>query len=171
MKVTLWMATSVNDMIASKSGSEDFLSHQNWIHFIEFVTKVGCLIWGRKTYEAVSSWPENYLNDLKDVKKIIISRSNIKLNKGFELASSPEEALQIFDQSGFSEVVVSGGATVNAEFASRNLIDEVRINLNPAFLGEGISLFAEEHFSFPLELVDFKRKEQGIVGLHYRVKK
>jgi dihydrofolate reductase len=54
MKVILTMAVSANGIIATKDGSEDFLSHDNWIQFVKLANKIGCFIWGRKTYEAVS---------------------------------------------------------------------------------------------------------------------
>ena len=69
------MAISVNGIIATKEGSEDFLSHDNWIQFVELAHKIGCFIWGRKTYDAVTKWKGDYLNDLKDVKKVAFSPS------------------------------------------------------------------------------------------------
>lgn len=89
MKIILTMAISINGIIATKKGSEDFLSHTNWIQFIKLAKKVGCFIWGRKTYEAVIKWESDYLKDLEGVKKIILSRSNLKLKEGFVLAKAP----------------------------------------------------------------------------------
>jgi dihydrofolate reductase len=74
MKVKLFMAISLNAIIATKEGSEDFLSNDNWKQFVKLVKNIGCFIWGRKTYEAVSKWEGDYLNDLKDATKVILSR-------------------------------------------------------------------------------------------------
>ncbi|MDO8509616.1 MAG: hypothetical protein Q7S24_00555 [bacterium] len=65
MKIILFMATSLNGMISSKSGKEDFLSHTNWESFGEFAKKHGCFIIGRKTYEAVQKWPDYNFNDIE----------------------------------------------------------------------------------------------------------
>jgi hypothetical protein len=56
MKIILTMAASANGIIATKTGSEDFLSHDNWIQFANLAKKVGCFMWGRKTYKAVMKW-------------------------------------------------------------------------------------------------------------------
>jgi len=114
MKVILSMAISANGIIATKEGSEDFLSHGNWIQFIKLVNKVRCFIWGRKTYEAVIKWEGDYLNDLKGAKKVVISNSDLKLKEGFILAHSPEEALQKLENEGFKEIILTGGAVNNS---------------------------------------------------------
>lgn len=142
------MAISANGIIATKTGSEDFLSEDSWIQFVKLASKVGCLIWGRKTYDAVVKWEGNYLHDLKDVKKIIVSRERIKLKEGFTLADSPEQALAILNEAGFQEAIITGGSTLNSQFAKRGLIDEVILDINAVILGTGIPVFAPEDFGF-----------------------
>lgn len=171
MKVILTMAISANGIIATKEGSEDFLSHDNWIQFVKLANNVGCFMWGRKTYDAVSKWEGDYLNDLKNVKKIIISRSPIKLKEGFTLANSPEDALKQLEAEGFEQAIITGGSTMNSEFAKRGLIDEVILDVNPSILGEGIPVFAPDNFELKLELIDSERVGKDIIELRYRVKK
>lgn len=171
MKIILTMAISANGIIASKTGSEDFLSHTNWIQFVKLAKRAGCFMWGRKTYEAVSKWEGDYLKDLESVKRIIISRSNIDLKEGFELAHSPEEALKILENEGFKEAIITGGATTNSEFAKRNLIDEVIFDVNPSVLGNGIPIFQPENFELKLDFIDAEKISDGIVELRYKVKK
>jgi dihydrofolate reductase len=171
MKVILTMAISANGIIATKTGSEDFLSHDNWLQFVKLAKRVGCFVWGRKTYEAVMKWEGDYLKELEGIKKIIISHSDIKLMEGFELAKSPEEALKKFEEYGFEEVIITGGSTINSAFAKAGLLDEVIFDINPSILGEGIPVFALEDFELSLELVGVERVGGNLVELHYRVKK
>lgn len=171
MKVILSMAVSVNGIIATKEGSEDFLSHGNWIQFVKLVNKVGCFIWGRKTYEAVIKWEGDYLNDLNDAKKVIISHSDLQLEEGFILAHSPEEALQKLENEGFKEVILTGGATNNSEFAKRGLIDEVIFDVNSVVIGEGIPVFAPTNFEMKLQLLSSENVSDDILELHYKVLK
>ncbi|MDO8658420.1 MAG: dihydrofolate reductase [Candidatus Levybacteria bacterium] len=171
MKVILTMAMSANGIIATKKGSEDFLSHDNWIQFVKLANKIGCFIWGRKTYDAVRKWEGDYLNDLKDVKKVIISHSPIELMEGFTLANSPEDALKKLDAEGFEQAIITGGSTINSEFAKRGLIDEVIFDVNPSILGEGIPVFASANFDMKLELIDFNKVGENIVELRYKVMK
>lgn len=171
MKVILTMAISANGIIATKEGSEDFLSHENWIQFVKLAHKIGCFIWGRKTYDAVSKWEGNYLNDLKDVRKIIISRSPIQLMNGFTLANSPEEALKKIESEGFKEAIITGGSTINSEFAKRDLIDEIILDVNPSILGKGMPVFAPQDFQLKLELINVKKVGMEIVEIKYKVSK
>lgn len=171
MKVILTMAVSANGMIATKTGSEEFLSHDNWLQFVKLAKRVGCFMWGRKTYEAVIKWEGDYLSDLKDVKKVIISSSNSELNEGFILAHSPEEALKMFEADGFDEVIITGGSIINSDFAKKGLIDEVIFDVNPSILGEGIPVFSAFDFELKMELVKFEKVGDNIVELHYKVKK
>ena len=51
MKVILSMAMSVNGIIADEDGSEDFLSHDNWIAFTKLANKIGSYIFVKKMRE------------------------------------------------------------------------------------------------------------------------
>lgn len=171
MKIILSMAISANGIIASSTGSEDFLPHTNWIQFSKLVNKVGCFIWGRKTYEAVANWEGAYLSSVKNVKKIILSKTNIALMEGFELAHSPEEAVTLLQEQGFPEAVITGGATLNSEFAKRGLIDEVILDVNPIIIGRGIPVFRPTDFQLELDLAETEMLRDGIIELRYSVKK
>ena len=171
MKVILTMAVSANGIIATKTGSEDFLSHDNWLQFVKLANKIGCFIWGRKTYDAVIKWEGDYLSDLKDVKKVIISRSPIQLKEGFTLANSPEDALSKLHAEGFKEAIVTGGSTINSEFAKRGLIEEVLLDVNSVILGEGIPVFASSDFEMKLQLLDATKISESVFELRYKVVK
>lgn len=163
------MAISANGIIATKTGSEDFLSHDNWIQFVKLANRVGCFIWGRKTYDAVIKWEGDYLNDLKDVKKIIVSHTPIELKAGFALADSPERALAILNEGGFKEAIITGGSTLNSEFAKRGLIDEVILDVNAVILGTGIPVFAPEDFELKLKLTESVKVSDSVFELKYEV--
>lgn len=171
MKIILTMAVTVNGIIATNSGSEDFLSHDNWIQFVKLAKRVGCFIWGRKTYDAVIKWEGDYLRDLDGVKKIIISQSQPELKEGFTLANSPEEAVAQLEKEGFTEAIITGGSTINSEFAKRNLIDEVIFDVNSVILGEGVPVFKPENFSMILKLIEATKVSDDVFELRYEVQK
>jgi riboflavin biosynthesis pyrimidine reductase len=108
---------------------------------------------------------------LKDVRKVIISRSSLDLPEGFIQATSPEDALSKLESEGFSEAIVTGGATINSEFAKRNLIDEVILDVNPSIVGNGLPVFAPEYFMLKLELIGSEKVGKNIVELKYKVEK
>lgn len=172
MKVTLWMAMSVNGIIADINGGEDFLSHDNWLEFVDAVQKVGCLIWGRKTYELVRKWLKSYLDPLENITKIILTHDKkVNLDKGFIPASSPKEAIEILSKKGFNEVILTGGSTNNASFAKLNLINELNLHIEPVILGQGIPLFHTDLFELKLELLEMKKSRGKTLELRFKVSK
>ena len=172
MKITLWMAISLNGIIATLDNKEDFLSHDNWNEFVKAVQKRGCLIWGRKTYELVRKWDKSYLEPFKNITKIILSSNkDIKLDEGFTSASSPQEAIQTLREKGFKEIILTGGSTNNSTFAKLGLIDEIILDIDCVVVGKGIPLFNPEYFQLPLLLVKVKKVNKNIIQAYYKVKK
>lgn len=172
MKIIMFMAMSVNGIIARENGDEDFLSHDNWIEFAKTCNEIGCLIWGRKTYEAVIRWDRNYLDVMKKVKKIIVSSDpNIQLDTRFIHAISSQDAINIAQKSGFQSVILTGGSTNNSSFAVKHLIDEIILNIEYVILGKGIPLFKPEIFQLDLELIGTKKVSNRITQFRFKVYK
>jgi len=171
MKVILYMAISADGFIARKNGDEDFLSHENWEKFCELANKYKNFIVGRKTYEAVKTWKDGYGFDNLNVEKIIISQNaSYSLDRSYTLATSPQDALVKLEEKGFSEVLLTGGSSLNTAFAKDGLINEIILNIEPVFIGTGIPLFSLDEFELLTELVSVSRSNTGIVTLHYKVK-
>lgn len=163
------MAVSANGIIATSDGGEDFLSDETWNHFIRRAKEIGCVVWGRKTHDAVMSYGQRYIDDIKGFKKVIVSRSNLILDGDCSQAISPEEAIKQLESEGFEKVLISGGATLNSEFAKLNLIDEIILDINPVIIGSDIPLFLPNDFELKLKLKDTKVIEGGNVELIYEV--
>lgn len=171
MRTVLFMAMSLNGYIARENGSEDFLSHENWESFSTQVHEWGNCIIGRKTYEAVKAWEEDYgFDDFTDATKVILSTRAYTPPEGYHVARSPSQALDILRDKGFETALVTGGATVNTAFAQEQLLDEVIINIEPAIVGSGIPLFAESDVITKLNLTRKRELKDGIVQLSYDVK-
>jgi len=171
MKTTLYMAISANGIIATETGDEEFLSHENWEKFCEFARDFGNFVVGRKTYEAVKKWNGGYnFDDLVGVEKVIISQDqNFKLDNGYTLASSPQDALAKLSR--FERVLITGGANINSAFAKENLLDEIILNVEPVFVGKGIPLFAPQDFELKTKLLSVDKSSSDIVTLRYEVLK
>lgn len=163
------MAMSLNGMIARDNGAEDFLSHANWEKFCELANSCGNFIVGRKTYEAVMGWQENFgFDDLVGVEKVVLSQSlEIKLKEGYTLVPSPHEALKYLSHKGHTKILLTGGASVNSAFMKEKLVDEIILNIEPVIIGTGISLFAPDHFDVSLQCVSAETSAGGIVTLTY----
>ena len=167
------MAISANGIIATEKGDEDFLSHENWEKFCELAREFGNFIVGRKTYEAVKKWDGGYnFGDLLGVEKVIISQDqSFKLDKGYMLVNSPEDALAKLSQKGFEKALVTGGANINSVFAKAGLLDEIILNVEPIFVGKGIPLFAPQGFEIKAKLISVDKSKEGILTLKYAMLK
>jgi dihydrofolate reductase len=163
------MAQTINGIIARNNYDEDFLSHENWKVFLGLTKEMDCFIVGRKTYEEVKKWKEYNFDKIKATKIIISNNPDFKLNKGYTLASSPEDALKKASKLGFKKILLSGGGTINSAFMKDSLVDEIIINVEPFVLGNGIRIFSQENFESKLRLLDVKRLKSGIIQLRYKI--
>jgi len=171
MKVQLYMAMSLDGVIALPEGSEEFLSHQNWQTFCEAVAEHRCFVVGRKTFEAVSAWTGPYnFDSFHDVTKIVVSRKNTGMSKpGYNFVSSPEDALRVAQTRGHSSLVVTGGGELNNAFLQRDLVDNLVVNIEPVVVGAGIRLFGDTGTLVRLQFIDTKLLPEGILQVRYAV--
>lgn len=170
MKVVLFMGMSVNGIIASENGNEDFMSWAVWDDACHLAKKFGCLIWGRKTYDNALKIFGKRMSDLSGVKLIIVSTSKTPTSPGnYTLANSPSEAIKTLAEQGYKTVMLGGGSTLNSVFAKEGLIDEIVLDVSPAIVGNGIPLFAKEDFQINLKLLSTKRITGDLLQLRYRV--
>ncbi|MFH1404529.1 MAG: dihydrofolate reductase family protein [Patescibacteria group bacterium] len=170
MKTTLFMAMSADGFVADEHGSEDFLPHEGWIEMLKLAKQYGHIIWGRKTYEQVKSWGENFLKDIEQVPIIIVSTNHKTFDeKNVTVCSSPTEAQKTIEQMGFEKAFLSGGPKLNSSFAKEELIDEIIININPTLLSNGIRLFPDPDVKLKLFFTNAKKINPDIIQLHYFV--
>lgn len=172
MKIILFMATSLNGMIATKEGNEDFLSHTNWESFLQEAKNHGCFIIGRTTFEKVQQWPEYNFSSVDAKLKIVVSHDkSFKIDPPFMVANSPQDAIDKAASQGFESAILTGGSAINRAFLVENLVDEVLINIEPALIGSGIPLFAESAIEKRLHLVETNQLSSDILQVRYVVKK
>jgi len=170
MKTTLFMAMSLNGVIATEDGEEDFISEDNWSELCRLAKKTGNLIWGRKTYDNVKSWEKKYIEGLKGVKIFVISRKKGKDKKAI-FCGNPEEALNSLKKEGFKDVLISGGATINSYYLKKNLVNDLIINVEPAIMGFGLNIFKQDKFYKRLRLIKTRKLTSNILQLNYKVLK
>lgn len=170
-KITVEMACSINGMIAAEDGNEDFLSYRGWKIMLEFLKEYDVLIWGRKTWDNIVSWGEEYLNDLKDIKIIILTNErNIKNEfPNVTYCNSIEDCLSICEKLGYEKLFISGGATINNVFMEKGIVDNIILNYNPYVLNKGIPLFTGNYFENKLKLEKIVEEKDDIVQVHYSV--
>ena len=114
-KVTIEMACSINGLIATEDGNEDFLSYRGWEIMIEFLKEYDVLIWGRKTWDNILSWGKEYLKDLENINLIILSNGTGRKDEfpNVTYCSSIDNCLKLCEKMKYEKLFISGGATIN----------------------------------------------------------
>lgn len=170
-KITIEMACSINGLIATEDGNEEFLSYRGWEIMLEFLKEYDVLIWGRKTWENILSWGNDYVNDLKDINIIILSEKNNKQNEfsNVTYCNSIENCLKVCDSLKYEKLFISGGATINNAFMEKGIVDSIILNYNPFVLNKGIPLFKGNYFENKLKLEKVVKEKEDIVQVHYSV--
>ena len=169
MKVILYMAMSLNGMIAKVDDDTSWITQEEWNSFSLAVRKSGALIVGRRTYNILTKQPE--FAEFKDVKLVTVSkeRNPELVNRNHFIAKSPEEALSLLKD--FDEVVVAGGGILNNYFIEKNLVDEIYIDIEPIIITRGVPLFSGAAFEANLKLIGWKKITENEIQLHYSVMK
>lgn len=167
MKVTLWMAVSLNAMAAREDGSEDFLSQDDWEMFVELLRATESLVWGRVTHELFIDQVRQLFPKLPVV--VVTRDPEFIVDSASACAASPEQAIAELSAHGVATALLAGGPQVNAAFASAQLIDEVVLGIEPVLVARGLPLLAGEAADLRLDLVGVDDSRRPTVRLHYRV--
>ncbi|MFA4819558.1 MAG: dihydrofolate reductase family protein [Candidatus Aenigmatarchaeota archaeon] len=166
MKVILYMAMTVNGMIA-KENDETPWSNAEWKNYAKKVKECGALIVGRRTYEIMKK--SNELKKIGNPFTVVVTSVEKEDNKSFVFVRSPKDALEIMKKKRFHKVLLGGGSMINASFMKAGLVDEIYLDVEPVVFGRGIKLFSEEDFEAKLKLIGTKKISKNEIQLHYKV--
>lgn len=168
MKVILYMAISLNGMIAKSNDDTSWISKDEWNHYSLAVRTAGNLIVGHRTYDILTKQPE--FSEFKDVKIVVVAQKSFQcLAPNHLIARSPTEALKLLRD--FNRVIVAGGGALNASFIKEELVDEIFVDIEPIILGQGIQLFRNKEFEKKLKLLGQKKISENEIQLHYKILK
>lgn len=149
MRVTVYMATSLDGFIADESGSVDWLNDlpapedtTEDYGYSALINKVDRLVMGRKTFDQVlgfGSWPYG------DLPVTVLTHQEPPINLPAEATVSftqgaPETVLKQFETQGDTHIYLDGGNVVQS-FLKAGYVDEFILTQVPILLGNGISLF------------------------------
>jgi dihydrofolate reductase len=137
---------------------------------------------GRRLYETMLYWETaDQARTLDDAElewaalwiplpKVVFSTTLSAVQGNARLASGDvaEEIERLRSEPGEGEIAI-GGATLAAEVAAHDLIDEYRVMVYPVLVGGGIPYFPRDQRRVDLELVETRTFSSGVVYLRYRV--
>ena len=106
----------------------------------------------------------------KPLPKVVFSTTLSEVQGNARLASgSLAEEIELLRAEPAEGEIAIGGATLAAEAAEQDLIDEYRAMVHPVLVGGGIPFFPRRERREDLELVETRTFSSKIVYLRYRV--
>jgi dihydrofolate reductase len=149
---------------------------------LDEIRGVGVHLLGRRLYETMLYWEtadqDPSLSDAmlewsaiwKALPKVVFSTTLSVVQGNSRLVSGGlgEEIERLRAELDEGDIAI-GGATLAAEAAALDLIDEYRVRIYPVLVGGGIPFFAGRPRQVDLELVETRTFSSGVVSLHYRV--
>ena len=109
MRVILYMATTINGLIAKEDDNTSFVSDTEWESFRKMMRDMGNMIIGRRTYEIMRDAGE--FKELEKIKIIVITDdpSFKVVASNHHISNSPKEALSTLEKEEFQKALVAGG--------------------------------------------------------------
>lgn len=180
MKISVYIATSLDGFIARENGDLDWLPGSDGggddagedYGYHEFMESVDVLVMGRHTFEKVLGFGEWAYGKTKVV---VLSSKGIEIPEAIKetvesRSCSPVELVEELHQSGAKHLYIDGGKTIQG-FLKAGLIDELIITTVPVLIGKGLPLFGALEQDIKLQLIESRSFEKGFVQSKYKILK
>src|SRR5512144_1257882 len=183
-RVTYSMGMSLDGYIVGPDGNITGRppDDEMWRLVMDEIRGVGVHLLGRRLYETMLYWEtadqDRSLDEAelewaalwKPLPKVVFSTTLSEVQGNARLASGglAEEIERLRAEPGEGGIAI-GGATLAAEAAALDLIDEYRVRVYPVLVGGGIPYFPQDERRVDLELVESRTLGSRVVYLRYRV--
>lgn len=172
------MVSSLDGFIAKKDGTVSWLeSSDNYKPGLvltdeivaEFLKSIDCYVLGARTYEKALElgWPYG------DTPVIVLTnkdRTSDRATVEF-LAGDLDQLVNEQIKPRYKNIWLVGGAMLVKSFLRLQLADEIIVSIIPIILGDGTLFFNYIGKEQNLHLKDVKAYKDGMVELHYEIKK
>jgi len=167
LKTILLAVQTVNGIFSvDRDSITNWSSKEDKEYYKRITKESGAVIMGRITFETLKEPLRERLN-------IVMTRNPEKYNSEGNVLftdKSPEDLISYLSDQGFSEVVISGGQTVNTLFLNSNLVDEIHLSIEPKIFYGKINMFSENVLEKDLAFEKFEKSGNNIF-LIYEIKK
>lgn len=173
-KFIVYVASSADGYIARADGSVGWLKRprpKGNYGIGAFYRSIDTCVMGRKTYD------HSVRFGMRDG---YAGKRNFVFSRRLAMTPSPKVLIANDDVTNFARrlraekgknIWLVGGAELIASFLDAGQVDEFIIHVIPTMIGEGIPLVAARHRHLRLRLLGCKRFPDGVVRLHYAVRK
>jgi dihydrofolate reductase len=181
--VTYSMSASLDGYIVGPDGNFDWpgFDAEVFRFWIDEIRGVDVHLMGRRLYETMLYWETADQASLDDAQlewaalwnplpKVVFSTTLSEVQGIARLATGglAAEIERLRAEPGEGEIAI-GGATLAAQAAALDLIDEYRSVVYPVLVGGGIPFFPRQDRRVDLELVETRQLSSSVVYLRYRV--
>lgn len=141
--------------------------------------QAGAFLMGRTTYEMLAPyWAELPDDDKDGLAGVLTHTPKFVASDGAQVADWGDTTILEGDiiaevkklQHKIDNIMIIGSAKLTDSLARAGLIDEYKLLVQPFVMGSGRQFFSEG-MKTPVQLAEVKELDQGILLLHYRVKK
>jgi dihydrofolate reductase len=173
MKISVFIATSLDGFIARPDGALDWLpqASSNEDHgYTDFFSSIDTLLLGRKTYETILGFsPFPYTG-----KRVVVCSQSLRQSDVpdthktlLEVRNEPlPELLRLLETTGTQHVYADGGQLITS-LLELGLVDEMTLTRVPVLLGSGIPLFGQFSRDLVWQHLETKAFKSGLVQSQY----
>jgi len=178
-KLTIHMVSSLDGFIARKDNSISWFetpdSYENGVtaDVAAFLKTIDCYVMGARTYEHALELSKDYGWAYGDVPTIVLSHRELPIDRpNIETyAGNLHKLVQERLKPQYKNVWLVGGPTLTKDFIRLNLADEIRQSILPIILGDGVPFYDQIGKEQALHLKNATAYKNGMVELHYEIRK
>lgn len=167
MKLTIYMAISIDGLITRGENDSSWVSKADWDQFYSYIKASDVVIMGRKTME---QFGEDF--PIKGPLNIVLSHNKSSHKEGESLiitSKTPTGLIKMLNDKGLKKLLLIGGSNTNKQFLQAGLVDEIILSVHPLVIGDGLRLFGNETLNTKLQLISTKPINNELVQIIYKV--
>lgn len=174
MKIVLSLVSSLNGYIdaGTLADSRSWSSAEDAVLFGKLKSQYRLIVMGRITYEI--NKPSISLQ--QNVLRVVLTRTpkkyqDVTVPNQLEFTdASARELVDQLEKRGYDAMFLAGGGQINRLFFEANLVDEVRVSIEPRLFGSGTNMIASSLSDISLEVIRVtKLNTRGTLHIEYRV--
>lgn len=179
-KIILDLAVTLDGFIEGPNGELDWLVKDDKIDFADILNEIldgiDTIFYGRVSYEKWGNYepPADAEDKLKEAYRLLNSKtkyvfSTTKTGDGKAIFINSDikgNVAKILKEPG-ENIWLYGGGRLITTFINLGLVDEYRLAVHPAIIGEGKPLFEDIRTKVNLKLVEARPSDSGVVLLIY----
>jgi dihydrofolate reductase len=170
-KILLYTAISIDDFIARKDGSIDWLHNPDIIPegedfgYSDFYSSIDTTLMGNKTYKQILGFGGSF--PYPDKKNYVITHEAGLAHTAYVkfISSDIENFCQNLKKEEGSNIWLIGGGQINSILLEADLVDHLILTKIPVPLGSGIPIFSQDDWKDKFQTSSSKMYKNGIVQL------